>query len=83
MQVGADDVVAAGPLRPVLAVVAPALAHAPEGAGPRAQPCEPRVVLVADDGAEVLRLQGDVADEALRAGDGPHVQDADALQLAA
>ena len=83
MQVGADDVVGTGALGPVPAVVAVPGAHAAEGRDPRGQRRQTGVVLVADDPAEALRLQGDVPDQAPAAGHGLGVEDRDAGDLPA
>ena len=81
--VGADDVVHPGPLGAVPAVVAVAAGHRAEGPGPRAERGQPRVVLVADHGPEVLALERDVPDEPARPGHRLGVDEADARDLVA
>ena len=83
MQVGADDVVDARALGAVPAVIAVAHGHPPEGARFGTESGQPRVVLVAHDPAEILRLQGDVPDQAPAAGHGLGVEDRDAGDLPA
>ena len=83
MQVGTDDVVNASTLGAVLAVVAVSHAHGAEGVRVRPQGGQAGVVLVADHRAEVLGVQGDVADEAGVAGHCMSVHEADAGDLLA
>ena len=83
VQVGADDVVDAPALGGVLAVVAVAHLHGAEGACARPQGGQAGVVLIADDRAEVLGVQGDVADEAGIAGHRMGVHEADTGDLLA
>ena len=79
VQVGADHVAVPQPLLLVLAVVARAPQHLPEGLVAVVDVGAAGVVLIPDDLPELRGFQGDVADQPVGAGTGVERQDARAL----